>query len=66
MDLPVRRDVGCAGAMTPIPTGARLPCFVGAKIAVQDISAATIPDYALNYTPDPPFCSLALRHGTHE
>ena len=27
VDLPVRRDVGCAGAMAPIPTGAHLPCF---------------------------------------
>ena len=55
VDLPVRRDVGCAGAMAPIPTGARPPCLTGATIVVQGVSAATIPGRALDRTPDLPF-----------
>ena len=33
VDLPVRRDVGCEGAMVPIPTGGHPPCSPGTMIA---------------------------------
>ena len=37
VDLPVRRDVGCEGAMVPIPTGGHPPCSLGTMIATLEV-----------------------------